>query len=98
MKKLIEDECLKINDKETVEQLSSFIEENGRFFGKDLKDDLVSALYWAIYIIQMDVFDETAGLKSFADTGEADEIWGILTDLTNDDDATFKWLDNILDN
>jgi len=96
MKKLIEDECLKINDKETVEQLSSFIEENGKFFGKDLKDDLVSALYWAMYIIEMDIFDETAGLKSFADTGEADEIWGILADTEEEDDNSFKWLDDVM--
>lgn len=87
MKKLIEDNCLKINDKETIEQLSSFIEENGRFFGKDLGDDLVSALYWAIYILQMDVFDdESVGLKSSNNIENGEEIWGILSDVDLNED------------
>lgn len=87
MKKLIEDNCLKINDKETIEQLSSFIEENGRFFGKDLGDDLVSALYWAIYILQMDVFDdESVGLKSSNNLENGTEIWGILSDVDLNED------------
>jgi hypothetical protein len=87
MKKLIEDNCLKINDKETVEQLSSFIEEKGRFYGKDLGDDLVSALYWAVYVLQMDVFDdESVGLKSSNNLENNVEIWGILSDVDLNED------------
>jgi hypothetical protein len=98
MKKLIEDECLQINDKETVEQIASFIEENNKFFGKDLKDDLISGLYWTVYIIEMDIFDESATLKSMSDLDkeQKDEIWGILTDIDTDSDNSFKWLDDIM--
>lgn len=97
MKKLIEDECLIINDKETVEQLSSFIEQNGKFFGKDLKDDLVSALYWAVYVTQMDIFDETLELKSSFTSDNEEEIWGVMADLEDPNiDNSFKWLDDIL--
>lgn len=95
MKKLIEDECLEINDKETVEQLSSFINDGVKFYGKDLKDDLVSALYWATYIIEMDVFDETVTLKTEELSEEQhDEIWGVLSDIENDDNS-FSWMDDI---
>ena len=49
MKKLIEDGSLKLVDEKTLRELGSFIEENGRFFGKDTHDDLVHALFWACY-------------------------------------------------
>lgn len=96
MKKLIEEECLIINDKETVEQLSSFIEQNGKYFGKDLGDDLVSALYWAVYVTQMDLFDEEVGLRSTVNKENEEEIWGVLSDTTNTEDDSFKWLNDIL--
>lgn len=87
MKKLIEDKCLKINDKETIEQLSSFIEENGKMFGKDLGDDLVSALYWAPYILQMNILEEdNISLKTSNDLENGEEIWGILSDINVDED------------
>ena len=98
MKKLIEDECVKIRDKETIEQLASFIEQNDKFFGKDLHDDLVCALYWAIYIIKMDIFDQKILLKTGIGKGnekenETDEdIWGIMADVEPEED--FKWIDN----
>ena len=96
MKKVIEDNCLKIRDKETVEQLASFIEQNGKFFGKDLGDDLISALYWAVYVTQMDVFDETISLKTGNDGESEEEIWGVLSDIHSEAEEDFKWLDNIL--
>jgi hypothetical protein len=103
MKKVIEDMSLKLNDKETIEQLASFIEENGKFFGKDLGDDLVSALYWAVYVTQMDLFDETVGLKSSMDIEEGgtteEDIWGIMSDIQkNDFEDEFRWLDDIISN
>jgi hypothetical protein len=46
MKKLIEDGDLILYDKHTVNELTSFIDHgNNKFAGKDLIDDLVSALY-----------------------------------------------------
>lgn len=96
MKKVIEDNCLKIRDKETVEQLASFIEQNGKFFGKDLGDDLISALYWAVYVTQMDVFDETISLKTGNDGESEEEIWGVLSDIHSEEENDFKWLDDIL--
>jgi hypothetical protein len=45
MKKLIENGDLELVDIETINQLVSFIDSNGIFKGKDLPDDLVSALY-----------------------------------------------------
>jgi len=46
MKKLIEEKMVKINDYETVKQLSSFIEtDKGEFKGQDnADDDLAAAL------------------------------------------------------
>jgi hypothetical protein len=86
MKKLIEDGCLNIRDGRTVEEISSFIESNGRYFGKDLHDDLISGLYWAVYITQMNIFDEEIKLHSSLDNikkddNKDDEIWGIISDM-----------------
>ena len=94
MKKIIEDECLQLNDRRTVEELSSFIEQNGKFFGKDLNDDLISALYWALYITQMDLFDETIGLKNKLHVENQEEVWGLLSDINdNDSSDMFRWME-----
>jgi len=91
MKKLIESGQLEIIDKGTVEELGAFVEENGRFFGKDINDDLVSALYWSTAIFQMNVLDETATLRVVNDVKEEDDTWGILSDSdTYVDD--FSWV------
>jgi hypothetical protein len=46
MKKVVDDGSLKLYDQETIQQLGSFIEKKRNIFqGKDLPDDLVSALY-----------------------------------------------------
>lgn len=88
LKKLIEDHSLKINDKETVEQLSSFIEDKGKFYGQNLHDDLVSGLQWATYITELNIFDETAKLKESVEEGKEVDVWGLLSDvntITSDD-------------
>lgn len=77
MKKLIEDGSLKIYDERTLKELGSFIEENGRFFGKDTHDDLVSAMFWACYFLEMGIMDENYEFKQ----NEKEDIWGILSDL-----------------
>lgn len=79
MKKLIEDGSIKLNDRNTIEQLSTFIEENNKFFGKDKADDLVSALYWGSYIFEMDILDESMGFITKKE--EDSELWGILSDV-----------------
>ena len=87
MKKLIEDRSLKIVDKETLEELTTFVEEGNKFFGKDKPDDAVSALYWACYILEMNILDE-----SFEFEKEKEEDgWGVLTDL-NPQEQEWGWL------
>jgi len=59
MKKLLEDENIQLVDPRTIEQLSDFQDlGNGKFGGVNIADDLVSGLYWAIYILEQEVFDE----------------------------------------
>ena len=92
MKKLIEDGCIKIFDKDTIEELGSYIEDNGKFFGKDKPDDLVSALFWGIYILEMDVLDESYG---FIVKEESNDAWGILTDVNDGEmEEDWDWLNN----
>jgi len=91
MKKLIEDGCLLLKDRDTVNQLGSFIERGKKFFGKDLPDDLVSALYWAPYVFTMDILDEEIRLNQ---TTIDDEGWGMLSDVDIIDDD-FSWLVSI---
>lgn len=90
MKKIIEDGSIEINDENTLKELGSFIEENGKFVGKDTPDDLVSALFWACYIFEMDILDED---YSF-DQKEGDDIWGILSDIDDMVDEDWSWLED----
>lgn len=89
MKKLIEDGSLKLNDKETIEELGSFIEEKNKFFGKDKPDDLVCSLFWGTYLFNMNILDEDWQFKE----GKMDETdaWGILSDIEDDIDD-WSWL------
>ena len=88
MKKLIESGDLVLVDKQTIEQLTSFIEKgNNSFGGKDLPDDLVSALYMATYIMEFQVLDEDAKISSEID----DEGWGILSDVDIPEED-FSWV------
>jgi hypothetical protein len=88
MKKIIEDGSIKLVDQETIKELGSYIEENDKFFGKDLADDLVSALYWACYIFEMKVLDED---YKFVEK-KGDDVWGILADI-EDMVEDWSWLD-----
>jgi hypothetical protein len=81
MKKLIEDGCLEIKHEKTLNELGSFIEESGKFFGKDTGDDLVSGLYWACYILEMNIFDD--GFEFSNKKEEEDDAWGILSDINS---------------
>jgi len=90
MKKLIEDGSVKIVDRETIEELGSYIEEGTKFFGKDKADDLVSALYWGLYILEMNILDEGYG---FINKKNDDDTWGILSDV-EDTVEDWSWLTN----
>ena len=88
MKKLIEDGSLKIVDERTLNELGSFIEENKKFIGKDNNDDLVCALLWGCYILEMNILDEK---YQFLEKKE-DDAWGILSDI-DDFQEDWSWLD-----
>lgn len=86
MKKLIEDGCLHVKDRETCKQLSTFIEtKNGGFESSVGSDDLVSGLYWLCFGIGTENFEDNVDL--FKNRDDEDDCWGILTDI---DDGYYK--------
>ena len=92
MKKLIEDGDLELSDRETIKQLSSFIDTgNNRFTGKDTSDDLVAALYWATYLVEMNILQESYSVKKMDDGEDKDDVWGILADIEIVEE-NFDWL------
>jgi len=91
MKKLIEDGSINLIDRNTIEQLSTFIEDNNKFFGKDRPDDLVSALYWSTYIFEMGVLDESFGF--ITKVGDDIDLWGVLSDVERVEED-WSWLNN----
>jgi hypothetical protein len=92
MKRLIEDGSLDLFDEETIDQLTSFVEESNKFFGKEMPDDLVSALYWATYIIEMGIFEGDYELRKHRKENQTEEdVWGILADV-EDSVEDWSWL------
>lgn len=98
MKKLLEDDCLEICDRDTINELGSFIEEKGKFFGKNLPDDRVCALYWGSFFAEMDILEEGHKLLDISDVERAkneniteEEIWGIVSDV-DAQIANWDWL------
>jgi hypothetical protein len=89
MKKLIEDGSLEIIDVPTIEELGSFIEENDKFFGKDKPDDLVCALFWGCFIIEMNILDES---YSFKKEKEDVDAWGVLSNIDPNFEEDWSWL------
>ena len=87
MKKIIEDGSIKLIDKNTIEELASFIEEKNKYFGKDKPDDCVSALYWGIYLLEMNILDDDF---EFRERDETEDIWGILEDVKVEEN--WDWL------
>lgn len=88
MKKLIEDGSLRLFDERTLKELGSYIEEEGKFFGKETPDDLVSGLFWGCYFLEMNIIDEN---YQFMKDESADDIWGILSDF-EDIVEDWSWL------
>jgi intein/homing endonuclease len=89
MKKLIEDGSLELVDRETIEELTSFVDEGGRYFGKEKEDDCVSGLYWATYVIEMNVLDESFEFKK---SENEEDGWGVLADCTEGSEEDWSWL------
>jgi hypothetical protein len=89
MKKLIEDGSVTLRDRETIEELGSFIEEKNKFFGKDKPDDLVCALFWGTYLFEMNILDEEFTFKE--SQMDENDAWGILSDIEDDIDD-WSWL------
>lgn len=80
MKKLIEDKNIELCDPRTIEQLADFQDlGHDKYGGVNMGDDCVSALYWCIYILEQDVFDESYEFTPEANTSE--EVWGVLSDI-----------------
>jgi hypothetical protein len=91
MKKLIEDDSIELVDMETVRQLTDFQDKgHNKFGGANIDDDLVSALYWAIFLLEMDILDEKFEFK--ANELTEDDGWGLLTDFIDGRDDDWSWL------
>jgi len=96
MKKLIENGNLRIKDSDTINELTGFIQDNNKFYGKDVHDDTIAALYWAVYIFEFDELTENYTFKRF-ENPEGDEGWGILSDVDDGvadiiEEEDFSWL------
>ncbi len=91
MKKLIEGKMLKLNDEETVQQLTDFVDKgNNRFACNNLNDDLVSGLYWAVYIFLSDLMDQEITFQK--DKDPESEGWGLLSDVPDHVNEDWSWL------
>ncbi len=93
MKKLLEDINVEIVDPRTIEQLADFQDlGNNRYGGVNIADDCVSALYWALYSLEQEVFDESYQFTP-EDYDDADDGWGLLADYGGDGiDENWDWL------
>lgn len=89
MKKLIEDFSVELVDGRTIDQLTDFQDlGNSKFACVNCNDDCISALYWAIFILEQDVFEDT---YTFEDKEEDDDVWGVLTDWS-DEEQDWSWM------
>jgi len=82
MKRLLESGKLHLCDKDTIEQLATFIEYGQSFRGKDNSpDDCVSALYWGTWFFKMDVLDKVMSMANEPLMLDEDsELWTVMTD------------------
>jgi hypothetical protein len=94
MKKIIEDQMITICDDKTVGQLADFQDlGNNKFGGVNINDDCVSSLYWAIFILEMNIYDES---WTFSEENTSEEdFWGdIFGDWVDEveREADWSWL------
>jgi hypothetical protein len=84
MKKLIESGNLILTDQKTIMELNDFIDKgNNKYGANNYDDDLVSGLYWACYLFQLDLIDDIDFMKN-ENTNDEDDVWGILSDIDCD--------------
>jgi hypothetical protein len=84
MKKLIESGNLTLTDQKTIMELNDFIDKgNNKYGANNYDDDLVSGLYWACYLFQLDLIDDIDFMKN-EKTNDEDDVWGILSDIDCD--------------
>lgn len=92
MKKLLEDKNVELCDPRTIEQLADFQDlGHDKYGGVNMPDDCISALYWCIFVLEQDVFDETYEFDVGKNTD--DEAWGLLSDV-NEYQEDWSWLTN----
>lgn len=90
MKKLIESGNLILKDQRTIMELNDFIDKgNNRYGANNHDDDLVSGLYWATYLFQMDLIDDVDFMGKKPGESDEDDVWGILSDVISDPNDDF---------
>lgn len=90
MKKLIEDGSIEIIDSTTIDQLTDFQDlGNSKFACVNCNDDCVSALYWAVYILEQEVFEEA---YTFEESDEEEDGWGFLSDVGGAEEQDWSWM------
>jgi len=88
MKKLIESGDLTLVDQRTIMELNDFVDKgNNRYGANNYDDDLISALYWATYLFQMDIIEDIDFMKK--KENEDDDVWGILSDINDEVDDPY---------
>ena len=95
MKKLIEDDCVHLFDAPTIKQLTDFQDKgNNTFGGVNIDDDLISALYWCVYFLEMNILSESFEFKPNTYDTEEGDGWGILSD-SEFSDEDMSWVGRI---
>lgn len=90
MKKLIEGGMLEINDNDTITQLTDFEDlGNNRFACSNMHDDLISALYWGCYGLELNIYDTKYQFQE--DEEEEEDGWGIISD-TSMEKEDWSWV------
>ena len=86
MRRFLEESILRINDYDTVKELSMFVDTGkGIYKGQDnVHDDLVTSLYWACYSLTLDIWDDDVNIIENIES-EEDDTWGIIIDDENQD-------------
>jgi len=93
MKKLIENNNIKLKDQNTIEELAGFIEEKGKYFGKDVHDDTVMALIWACFIFETKILTDEFKIGKNYPSPNKEEGWGILADYETIE-TDWSWLNS----
>jgi hypothetical protein len=90
LRKDLEDRKLKLNDKETIYQLTRFEEVSPNVFRgqKKSNDDLVSALYWAVFCLHQPQID-LENPVAFDSSNDYSDFPGVVLFDDNEDHTEF---------